>query len=76
MSLLSFMRRHDEDRLVHQLRHAKTLQGTFASAAHVQLIYAMHACILIARSQQQQVHSALQDEYSLVKHVEMRFSHV
>ena len=46
ITLLSFMRKHDEDRLVHHLRHAKTLQGTYAPAAHVQLIYAMHASSL------------------------------
>ena len=43
LPLLSFMRRHDEDRLVHELRRAKTLQGTPAIGAHVQLMYAMHA---------------------------------
>ena len=52
------MRRHDEDRLVHQLRHAKTLQGTYAPAAHVQLIYAMHAVL-------QCVYGAEWDAYSL-----------
>ena len=60
------MRTHDEDRLVHQLRQAKTLQG--APATHMQLIYAMHASFS-AILQQQHVDYALYNDHSSAKYV-------